>query len=158
MEQFQVYPIGTIHTSDEGAFIKLTPRYIDALQGLEGFSHIQVIWWCNHCDNQEARNTLVTPQPYKKSPEVMGIFATRSPARPNPIALTPVEVIHIDYASGVIQIAYIDADDNTPVLDIKPYTPSLDRLQSPSVPTWCSHWPDSLEGSASFDWEKEFNF
>ena len=72
------------------------------------------------------------------SPELMEISATRSPARPNPIALTTVEVPHIDHASGIIQIAYIDAFDNSPVIDIKPYTPSLDRVENPEVPTWCS--------------------
>lgn len=88
----------------------------------------------------------------------MGIFATRSPARPNPIALGTAQVIRIDHASGVIQIAYTDAADQTPVLDIKPYTPSLDRVESPAVPDWCSHWPKSLEESGGFDWESVFNF
>lgn len=88
----------------------------------------------------------------------MGIFATRSPIRPNPIALSTVEIIHIDYQKGLIQIAYIDANDTTPVLDIKPYTPSLDRVETPGVPEWCCHWPKSLEQSASFAWEEEFNF
>lgn len=88
----------------------------------------------------------------------MGIFATRSPIRPNPIALTAVEIIHVDYQSGIIQIAYIDANDGTPVLDIKPYTPNLDRVETPVVPEWCSHWPKSLEESGTFAWEQEFNF
>lgn len=51
-------------------------------------------------------------QPYKGAPETMGIFATRSPMRPNPIALTAVEVIHIDLEHGKIQVPFIDADDN----------------------------------------------
>ena len=88
----------------------------------------------------------------------MGIFATRSPIRPNPIALTAVEILYIDYDKGVIQIAYIDANDGSPVLDIKPYTPSLDRIEAPEVPAWCAHWPKSLEASGSFAWEEEFNF
>lgn len=88
----------------------------------------------------------------------MGTFATRTPIRPNPIALTAAEIICIDYESGLIQIAFIDADDNTPVLDIKPYTPSLDRIEDPEVPEWCAHWPKSLEASASFAWEEEFLF
>lgn len=78
--------------------------------------------------------------------------------RPNPIALTAVEIIHVNYQSGIIQIAYIDANDDTPVLDIKPYTPSLDRVETPVVPGWCSHWPKSLEESGTFAWEQEFNF
>ena len=59
----------------------------------------------------------------------MGVFATRSPARPNPIAMTASEVINIDFASGIIRVAFIDADEDTPVLDIKPYTPSFDRVE-----------------------------
>lgn len=158
MNNFEVYPIGIIKNNEEGAFIEIEPKYVPALEALEGFSHINIIWWFSDFDNEEARNILQAPQPYKKAPDVMGIFATRSPVRPNPIALTAVEIIRIDYTQGVIQIAYIDANDNTPVLDIKPYTPSLDRIEAPDVPEWCGHWPKSVEQSASFAWEEEFNF
>lgn len=158
MNNFEVYPIGIIKNNEEGVFIEIEPKYVPALEALEGFSHINIIWWFSDFDNEEARNILQTPQPYKKAPDVMGIFATRSPVRPNPIALTAVEIIRIDYTQGVIQIAYIDANDNTPVLDIKPYTPSLDRIEAPDVPEWCGHWPKSVEQSSSFAWEEEFNF
>ena len=158
MSNLQVSPIGKIKTSEDGMFIELETKFIPALQALKGFSHINVLWWFSGSDNPKARGTLTAEQPYKKAPESMGVFATRSPMRPNPIALTAVEIIHIDYPAGVVQIAYIDADDNTPALDIKPYTPSLDRVKAPSVPDWCGHWPKSLEESASFAWENEFNF
>lgn len=52
----------------------------------------------------------------------------------------------------------MDCHDNTPILDIKPYTPSFDRVENPSVPSWCAHWPGSIEESALFEWENEFNF
>jgi len=158
MQKFNVNPIGKISINKDGMFIKLERKYIPALKALNSFSHLNVIWWFSGFDNEETRNILETPQPYKNAPEVMGIFATRSPVRPNPIALTAVEIIHIDYENGTIQIAYIDANDNSPVLDIKPYTPSLDKVENPSVPEWCCHWPKSLEDSANFDWENEFNF
>ncbi len=158
MQDFQVNPIGTIHVNERGMYIELEPEYIQALRALDGFSHLNVIWWFSDFDNNEMRNILETPKPYKKAPDMMGIFATRAPIRPNPIALTAVEVIHIDYKEGIIQIAYIDANDGTPVLDIKPYTPSFDRVEDPEVPEWCSHWPMSLEQSGSFAWENEFNF
>lgn len=155
---YEAHSIGKISNTESGAFLELEPQYIPALQALDGFSHINVIWWFSGCDDKEARNVLEARQPYKKAPEKMGIFATRSPMRPNPIALTAVEIINIDYQKGIIQIAYIDANDNTPILDIKPYTPSLDRIENPGVPKWCCHWPKSLEQSAYFDWKKEFNF
>lgn len=158
MQNFQVNSIGKINVNEDGMFIELEPRYIPALQALDGFSHLNILWWFSDFDNEQMRSVLETPQPYKKAPPVMGIFATRSPVRPNPIALTTVQIIYIDYQKGTIQIAYIDANDGTPILDIKPYTPSLDRVEIPGVPEWCSHWPKSLEESEAFNWENEFNF
>lgn len=158
MKKFEVNPIGKIRNTENGTCIEVDQQYIPALQALDGFSHLNIIWWFSDFDNEESRSVLKTGQPYKNAPAIMGIFATRSPLRPNPIALTAVEIIHIDYEKGVIQIPYIDANDNTPLLDIKPYTPSLDRIESPGVPEWCSHWPKSLEQSANFEWENEFMF
>lgn len=158
MSNFTVNSIGKVCNNENGTFIQVDEKYIPALQALEGFSHINVLWWFSDCDREELRNVLETQQPYKRAPEIMGIFATRSPMRPNPIALTAVEVIHIDYQHGLIQITFIDANDNTPVLDIKPYTPSLDRVEAPNVPEWCSEWPKSTEESGDFDWESVFNF
>jgi len=158
MQNLTVKPVGKINVNEDGMFIKLEKKYIPALQALDGFSHLNVIWWFSDFDTEEARNILEAPQPYKKVPEVMGIFATRSPVRPNPLAISVVQIINIDYENGIIQIAYIDANDNSPVLDLKPYTPSLDRVEDFSVPKWCSHWPGSIEESGSFDWENEFNF
>ncbi len=158
MSQFQVNSIGTIHLDGEGASIRLEEKYIPALQALDGFSHVNVVWWFSSFDDEESRNILDSMQPYKKAPAIMGVFATRSPIRPNPIALTAVQVIRIDHEKGVIHIAYIDAEDGTPVLDVKPYTPSLDRVETPEVPEWCSDWPKSIEASAHFAWEDVFNF
>lgn len=158
MNNYEVHGIGKICSNGAGTFIELLPQYIPGLSALDGFSHINVIWWFSGCDTPELRSFLDAGQPYKKAPERMGIFATRSPVRPNPIALTVSEIISIDYQKGRIQIAYTDADDNTPVLDLKPYTPSLDRVENPGVPAWCSHWPKSMEASGDFPWEGEFNF
>ena len=158
MQNFNVQPIGKISVNEDGMFIELEQKYIPALQALDGFSHLNIVWWFSDCDHEETRAILEAPQPYKKAPETMGIFATRSPARPNPLALTVVQIINIDYEKGIIRIAYIDANDNSPVLDIKPYTPSLDRVETPGVPEWCCHWPKSLEKSEDYDWENEFNF
>lgn len=88
MNNYQLKTIGKVKNDDNGAFIELEPEYIPGLQALEGVSHINVVWWFGDCDNQSDRNTLQTEQPYKNAPTVMGVFATRSPARPNPIALT----------------------------------------------------------------------
>lgn len=158
MKSFTVNPIGFVHFDQAGPLIQLEQVYAPGLQELDGFGHINVLWWCHECDSEEARNTLETMSPYKKAPEVMGIFATRSPMRPNPIALTASQVIGIDHEKGIVRLAYLDAADGTPVLDLKPYTPSIDRIEDPEVPSWCRHWPRSAETSGDFDWASEFNF
>lgn len=158
MKNITVNPIGKISVNDGEACVVLDKKYIPALEGLEGFSHIQLIWWFDGCDNEASRSLLTTSKPYKKGPETLGMFATRSPQRPNPIALSCCYVTYIDRENGVIGLAYTDAFDESPVLDIKPYTPSLDRVEAPAVPEWCAHWPKSNEASGEFDWEDEFNF
>ena len=158
MNNFTVQSIGKVCNNENGTFIEVGEKYIPALQALEGYSHLNVLWWFSDCDNAQSRSVLEIVQPYKCAPEVVGIFATRSPERPNPIALTAVEIIRIDFEQGIIQVAFIDANDNTPVLDIKPYTPSFDRVENPGVPAWCSNWPRSTEESGYFNWEEVFNF
>lgn len=158
MTTLNVQPIGMIRSNENGTFLQVDKKYLPALTALEGFSHLNIIWWFSDFDDEESRSVLDTEQPYKNAPAKMGIFATRSPMRPNPLALTAVEVIHIDHQNGIIQIAYTDANDNTPLLDIKPYTPSYDRVEAPRVPDWCSNWPMSIETSGDFPWEDVFNF
>lgn len=155
---FTVEHIGSIGEDKRGFFAALLPPYREALTGLEGFSHIQLLWWFDRCDNPRDRGTRIEEKPYKMGPERMGVFATRSPNRPNPIGVSVCTVTHVDKAQGLIRLAYTDALPGTPIIDIKPYTPSMDRLDNPTVPKWCSHWPMSIEESEEFDWEKEFNF
>lgn len=155
---FTVEQIGTVRCAEDGFSIVLAPEYKKALAGLEGFDYIQVIWWFDGCDNAACRSTLTESKPYKNGPQTLGVFATRSPERPNPIAVSPSYVTHIDMDGGVIHLAWIDANDGTPVLDIKPYTPSVDRVEQPRVPEWCACWPKNVEGSGDFDWSSVFNF
>ena len=158
MKQFTVRQIGTMEMDKDGMYVKLLPEYIPALKSLEGFGHADILWWFDACDDEENRSVLEAESPHKQGPDTMGIFATRSPQRPNPIALSVVQILYIDHEAGVIYIAYADARQGSPVLDLKPYTPSLDRVEHPQVPDWCGHWPRSLEESGDFDWENEFNF
>ena len=158
MKTMTLNPIGKIAVHGDETVIALDAQLIPALVGLEGFGYVQVLWWFDGCDGDMARSQLATEKPYTKGPATLGVFATRSPQRPNPIALSCAQVTYIDRAHGVIGLAYIDANDGSPVVDIKPYTPSLDRVENPAVPDWCSHWPKCVETSGDFDWEAEFNF
>ena len=155
MSKMEVHPIGRVECEDGEFRIALNPEYAPALRGLEGYSHVQVIWWF---DRTKGRGTLVEEKPYIKGPDALGVFATRSPMRPNPIAVSSVGIAYVDEAAATVGLYYIDAFPESPVLDLKPYTPSVDRVENPSVPEWCAHWPRSYEESGDFDWEAEFNF
>ena len=96
-------------------------------------------------------------KPYTNGPDELGVFALRSPERPNPIGVSNAQITYIDKTNGTIGLTYVDANDGSAVLDIKPYTPSIDRVENPITPNWCSHWPKSFEESGKFDWAKEFN-
>lgn len=158
MKKFTVNAIGYTEVNEEGFFIQLLPEYVAGIQGLEGFSHVDVLYWFDQFDVPEMRTILEVDKPYKKSPEVLGVFATRSPARPNLIAYSVAEIVTIDQEKGRIQVSYLDAENDSPLLDIKPYTPSTERVEKPDVPEWCKHWPKNVETSGDFPWEEEFNF
>lgn len=155
-EQFTISPIGYIRFGNEGPYLEIKQEYRKALTELKGFSYIQVLFWCHLVDEPGCRSQTTCEKPYKKSPATVGIFATRSPVRPNPIALTPVAALDIDLDKGIIRIPFIDAEDGTPVVDIKPYTPCIDRVKEVTTPDWNSHWPQYYEDSAHFDWAAEF--
>lgn len=158
MEQLLVNPIGTVRVDEEGMRIELQQAYIPALTNFEGFGYVNILWWFHESDNATCRAKLTEESPYTGSPQVLGTFATRSPQRPNPIALTCAYVTDVDYEKGILRLAYIDAEDGSPVIDLKPYTPSFDRVEHPVVPQWCAHWPNSVEASGEFDWSTVFQF
>ena len=158
MKELNLIPIGYVKSKDGSFSIELKKEYIPALKEVDSFSHINVLWWFNDFEGEEYRSILETNSPYKNSPETMGIFATRSPIRPNPIALTACQIIDMDIANGRIYLGYIDANDGSPVLDIKPYTPSFDIVSEFETPKWCANWPKNMEDSAEFDWQSVFNF
>ena len=158
MNKMKVYPIGKIENENSEMRVVLDPKFRKGLKGLQGYSHVQVLWWFDKCDTPEDRSTLVEEKPYRNGPAQMGVFALRSPERPNPIAVSHAGIAYVDEEAGTIGLRYIDAFSGSPVLDLKPYTPSIDRIEHPSTPTWCGHWPKSYEESSSFDWGSEFNF
>ncbi|MEN8149314.1 MAG: TrmO family methyltransferase, partial [Planctomycetota bacterium] len=80
-----------------------------------------------HFDRTETWSPFVSPP---DSGHRFGLFATRSPKRPNPIGLSVVRVTDVDVENGVITLDGADAFDGTPVLDVKPYLPSVDRVDS----------------------------
>lgn len=102
-------------------------RNPDALRGLEDFSHIWVVWQFSEAANKKWTPTVRPPR--LGGNKRLGVFATRSPFRPNSIALSCVKLIGIEETKeygAVIHVAGADLMDGTPILDIKPYIPYAD--------------------------------
>jgi len=149
--------IKTIGYVKEGK-IKLEEDYVNGLKGLEGFSHIVVTWWANQLEDDQYRSHYVFEKPYKPGPDKVGVFATRSPMRPNPICISIIDVKAIDMDKGFLESYYMDMDEETPILDIKPYYSCVARIKDVSQPEWCQDLPKWYEDSGSYDWSKFFNF
>ncbi len=132
----QLVPIGRVVLSGDRTAIRVFDRFWPATLNVDRFSHIIVLWWISGCDNPDDRSVLrVTPMGSRNAP-VSGVFACRSPLRPNPIGLSVVRLLATDETSHSLIIDRIDAHDETPVVDIKPYMPSSDMVASPTVPEW----------------------
>jgi len=140
-QAFEVHPIGYVHRTDDSTWIELLPAFIPGLLGLKHFSHVMVVWWANQNDNRDARKTLTTHPPYNPERE-MGVFATRSPYRPNPVGLTTCEVLSVNEKEGILTVRSIDALDKTPVIDLKAYYPTADRVKDYRLPDWLADWPE----------------
>ena len=111
-------PIQTVAATGVAAAVELDPRYAAGLRDIDGFSYLLLI---THLHLMQGFALEVTPfmdtQPH-------GVFATRSPRRPNPIGLSIVRLVRREGAT--LHIEEVDLVDGTPVLDIKPYVPQLD--------------------------------
>jgi tRNA-Thr(GGU) m(6)t(6)A37 methyltransferase TsaA len=137
----QIFPIGTIRRRDTGIFIEIQEKFKSALKELEQFSHVQILWWYSQFEDDQSRETVKLDKvPYDAPP--LGVFACRSPLRPNPIGLTTAKILAVDLENGSVQIGDIDAFDGTPVLDLKAYIPMMDRVKTVRVPKWAEEWPD----------------
>ncbi|SRR6056297_1843816 len=154
---FEIHAIGQVVRNNGMTAIELERKYIPGLSKIEGFSHLQVLWWGHLTDQPEDRQQLITDNLFKKAPDKVGVFSTRSPARPNPILLSTIKVEKIEPLKGIIYTPFIDAEEGTPVLDIKPYFP-MERVKNCEVPEWFAHWPEWSEDATDFDWKKEINF
>lgn len=135
MPQHALLPIGTLHTPwrslaecprngrqpdpAPACEVHVLPEYAEGLRGLDGFSHLILLYWL---DQAKPGGLTFTP-PFDSEPR--GLFATRAPWRPNPIGLS---VVAFDgfAAPGVLRVRYLDCVDGTPLLDIKPYLPTTD--------------------------------
>lgn len=110
-------PKGPGAKHDVEGTLNILPEFAPGLTDIEGFSHLFVLW---EFDRSEGFDLIAHP-PSDNRPH--GVFATRSPLRPNPIALTTVELLRRDGAT--LHVRGVDMLDGTPILDIKPYLSSI---------------------------------
>lgn len=138
----ELKPIGVVHNAMMEAHrdtrwqeieseIEIDAEWHDALDGVEQFSHIWVVTYLDRMPEPGALH--VHPMHDARLP-LVGIFATRSPQRPNPIGICAVELL--DVRGNVIRVRGLDALNGTPVLDIKPYLTGRDLINNTRVGEW----------------------
>jgi tRNA-Thr(GGU) m(6)t(6)A37 methyltransferase TsaA len=105
----------------------------EALSGIDEFSHIIVIYWMHKTPASQRSIKKVHPKRNLNLP-LVGVFATRSPARPNPIGIATVKLL--ECRDNILKVIGLDAIDGTPVLDIKPHIPGSDSPTPARIPGW----------------------
>jgi formylmethanofuran dehydrogenase subunit E len=116
------------HANEEST-LEVFDDYEPALLDIDQCSHLIVLYWQDRAD----RNVLRTRTPW--GPEIHGVFATRSPNRPNPIGLCVVELLERD--GPLLRVRGMDALEGSPLIDIKPYSPETDCVQDAVIA-----WPE----------------
>ncbi|MBI4283455.1 MAG: tRNA (N6-threonylcarbamoyladenosine(37)-N6)-methyltransferase TrmO [Chloroflexi bacterium] len=107
-------------------------RLTEALDGLEEFSHIIVLFWAHRLTDEEM--PLKIHPMHRQELPLTGLFATRTPNRPNRICQTTVRLLQ--RRGNILRVKGLDAVDSTPVIDIKPYLPGGDSVADARVPEW----------------------
>jgi tRNA-Thr(GGU) m(6)t(6)A37 methyltransferase TsaA len=122
----------------------LKEKYRGGLKHLDKFSHVVVIWWPHRTDAERYRKMLRI-KPFYAPDTKTGIFATRAPFHPNPIAITTCHIEEVHEDIGTVLVRDIDAEEGTPILDLKPYFPSLDMATDVRIPDWVpQEWGEPL--------------
>ena len=132
---FKVHPVGRVEKDSASVRLRIFDRYAKALLGLDGFSHVYVIYWFDRNDTPQKRSILqVHPRGDRRNP-LTGVFACRAPVRPNLIALSACRILSV--AGAVVTVDAIDAFDRTPILDLKPFIPRIDApTRDVRLPGW----------------------
>jgi tRNA-Thr(GGU) m(6)t(6)A37 methyltransferase TsaA len=144
---FNVHPIGSVKCPvtdmSPGGWarveseIHLQSQYVGGLQGLDGFSHVIVVFFFDRAQDFDLEQQLLRRPRGMKDVHEVGVFAQRTKFRPNPLGVSAVKLLGI--AANVVKVRGLDALDGTPVLDIKPYMPAFDRVDDVKMPPWVGH-------------------
>lgn len=131
--------IGEVESAGGTSTILVYPDFCPGLLGVEGYSHLIVLYWMHLRDNDMHRGTLrVTPSRHEGAP-LTGVFACRSSSRPNPIGLS---VVKLEAANGCsLKVTGLDALEGSPIVDLKPYFPRGDSVPDVRTPEWARCGP-----------------
>ncbi len=130
--------IGTVEVAGENeARVQIFPEFCNALKGIDGFSHIIILYWIHLRDNKKARSILQVVPRGRTNGVKVGVFTCRSPSRPNPIGLCVVELMKIEECT--LTVKGLDAFKDSPIIDIKPYISRRDAVPNAYTPGWLSH-------------------
>ncbi|ANF22014.1 tRNA (N6-threonylcarbamoyladenosine(37)-N6)-methyltransferase TrmO [Thermococcus piezophilus] len=133
-EPFKIIPVGMVRKENEKTWLEIYPEFSEAVEGLGKEDWIKLILWFHESDTPERRSVLkVHPYNNPKNP-LTGVFATRSPVRPNPLAIYTVRIHRIE--GSRLYIDWIDAHDGTPVADIKILVERLDCPRDTPIEEW----------------------
>jgi len=132
--------IGIVDKAGEDeAAVRIFPEFCSGLKRIDEFSHLFILYWMHRRDNEANRRTLlVFPKRHAVQVET-GVFACRSPSRPNPIGLCVVELKRLEDCTLIVK--GLDADEGSPIVDIKPYLQRGDCFPDARTPEWTSHGP-----------------
>jgi tRNA-Thr(GGU) m(6)t(6)A37 methyltransferase TsaA len=142
MKKIILTPIGVVKNKVKkprlGSFktevsqIILKKKFTEALNGIEDYSHIIVVFWMD-----KVKDKVITHRP-QGNPDVpvVGIFSCRCPQRPNPIAITTVKLL--SRKGNKLKVKGLDILDGTPIIDIKPYWQVYDEVKRTKIPKWVS--------------------
>lgn len=144
MGQITLKPIGKVRNSictkkREGwesvvSRIEIAPKYAEALEGIEEYSHLLVLFWLSRIPpGARGKKLKIHPRSRPDLP-LVGFFATRTQYRPNPIGLTQVQLLGRE--GNILIVKGLDALNGTPVLDIKPISPKMEMPARFRVPDW----------------------
>jgi tRNA-Thr(GGU) m(6)t(6)A37 methyltransferase TsaA len=120
----------------------ISSPWVELLDGIEGFSHILVLYWPHLIEPERRKLQKVHPMGRKDLP-LQGIFATCSPARPNPILVSTVPLIQRN--ENIIKVKGLEAVDGSPLIDIKPFVKSYHGAENTIVPAWMKKLHRELE-------------
>ena len=121
------------HWQDIVSEVVIDSSLTGALDSLDEYSHIIVLWWMHNVAASDELTVKIHPRGQQGLP-LVGLFATRSPRRPNPIGKATVRLLQ--RRGNILKVQGLDAIDGTPVIDIKPYIPGYDSAVDAKVPPW----------------------